>query len=61
MFLDKPVEVTVVDTDGVNFAVLYECQTLWVFKRASAVILSRTPSLPDDVVARVSMSVYNIV
>lgn len=52
-FIDKPAEVTVVDTDGENFAVLYECQTLWMFRRTSAVILSRTPTLPDDLLARV--------
>ncbi|XP_050690892.1 apolipoprotein D-like [Eriocheir sinensis] len=53
VFIDKPAEVTVVDTDGDNFAVLYECQTLWVFRRTSAVILSRTPTLPDDLLARI--------
>ncbi|XP_045129453.1 apolipoprotein D-like isoform X2 [Portunus trituberculatus] len=53
VFIDKPADVTVVDTDGVHFAVLYECQSLWVLRRASAVILSRQPFLDEAVLQRV--------
>ncbi|KAG0696234.1 Apolipoprotein D [Chionoecetes opilio] len=53
VFISKPAEVTVVDTDGTHFAVLYECQSLWVFRRASAVILSRSPTLDDGVLQRI--------
>ena len=53
VFIDKPADVTVVETDGVQFAVLYECQSLWVLRRASAVILSRHPSLDEAVLQRV--------
>ncbi|XP_071520093.1 apolipoprotein D-like [Panulirus ornatus] len=46
-------DVTVVDTDYTQFAVLYECQSLTFLRRTSAVILSRTNNLDGATVERV--------
>ncbi|KAK8379225.1 hypothetical protein O3P69_019223 [Scylla paramamosain] len=48
-----PADVTVVDIQPTSFAVIYECKSLFVVRRTSAVILSRQPSLDPEVLARI--------
>ncbi|XP_064117524.1 apolipoprotein D-like isoform X2 [Macrobrachium nipponense] len=46
-------DVRIVDTDYSSFAVLFECQFLYVINRHSAVILSREPKLSNTTVDRI--------
>ncbi|XP_045108100.1 apolipoprotein D-like [Portunus trituberculatus] len=48
-----PADVTVVDIERDSFAVIYECKSLFVVRRTSAVILSRQPALDPTVIERI--------
>lgn len=52
-FLGISADVTVLDIEPEQFAVLYECQGLFVMRRVSVAVLSRQPTLEEETLARV--------
>lgn len=46
-------DLTIVDTDYTNFAVLYECKSMFVIHRSSAVILSRQKTLDSSKIQQI--------
>jgi len=51
---------TVVDTDYEGYALIVECQKLWLVSRTNAAILSRTPTLAPELITKLKGTVDSL-